>query len=301
MAPTLGLDVGETRLLAVVCDTDQRVMHKACYRMARHSEPNACASLLLRAYDDAQAADANPQAIGIGLPGLIDSHRGIVRRSTLSDRWQNVRLTAAIAAASGLPTAIDTRVNNAARAEVSLRSEQDSFLFLSGSRQVHGAVVLAGEVWPGINGLAGLIGHRPLPADCPECVCGSDRCSAAFASSAGIASRLGITTSNLTSFLQRFPDRCARALSESGEALGRTLGDVLNVLNPELVVIGGHLAAYSAWRAALELAARNAAIDEVQSACRFEVSRAGRDGRGIGAALVAREILLPRSAREAAA
>ena len=298
---SLGLDISSKRLLAVVLGHDGRVTHKARYRMEQHCLPRSCASLMLRAIDDAQSSIGPVDGIGIGFPGVVDAKKGIARYSTILPGWENIRLANAIGSAAQLPCAIDNRVNNNARAELSLRHGQpDTFLFVSAGDQVRAALVLDGTVWTGTSGLAGELGHVCVQPDGPRCTCGSNGCINVLATTQSIASELNVAPRDVSVCVQTRPNAAETVLAAAGSALGRAIAAACNLMNVSMVVLAGPLAGFEPFRTAAELTARNIALDEVQAACTFEVARAGISGKALGAAVLA-QTLPPRSLSERSA
>lgn len=296
MAGSLGLDISDKRLLAVVLDPKiGQVVHKARYRMDRHLLPRSCSLLMLRAIEDAQSEVGPVRAIGIGFPGVVDSSKGIARYSTVLPGWENIRIASAISAAAGRPCAVDSRVNNNARAELSLRRCQpNNFLFVSASDQIRASWVLNGRVWPGCSGLAGELGHICAKPDGPLCSCGSRGCLNVVATTQAIASELNVNACDISICAQTRPEQTEAILSAAGSSLGEAIAAACNLMNVSLVVLAGPLAGFGPFRHAVELTARNFAVDEVQAACSFEVARAGISGKGLGAAILG-ETIAPRT------
>lgn len=293
---TLGLDISEKRLLAVVHSPNGDVKHKARYRMDRYLTPRACVMLVVRAVADARSAVGAIPAIGIGFPGQVDSPQGIARSSTALPGWENVRLAATVKTLTGLPCAVDSRTNNLARAELWLRNPKpDNFLFVNAGSELRAAFVLNRSVWSGATGLAGEIGHVCIDPAGATCACGLRGCAETVASQNAIGVALGISPADLSICMQTRRAACDQALTDAGSGLGTAIATAMNMLNVNLVVLGGPLTGFATYRTAVELTARNRSLDLSQAACTFELARTGSGGKGIGAALLGLELLASQS------
>src|SRR4051812_16163517 len=102
---TLGVDVGGSKLLACLVDDDGAVVAEARHETGRATAPRdlvqRITELVWRFRTDGRA----PAAIGVGIPGLCDFDRGVVRSSIMLDGWREVPLARAVGEATGLPCA----------------------------------------------------------------------------------------------------------------------------------------------------------------------------------------------------
>lgn len=277
MAISLGLDITSESLLVIARDEQAGKTLKARYRMDRCAAPRACSLLLLRAIGAVRKELDGVQAIGVGFPGEVDVSRGLVRTSTVFRGWENFRLADTISSISGLPCRVDSRTNNIARAEAARRLNQTSMLYVHADQRIETAVLLGGQVWPGKRGLAGSLGQSVLLQ--------------ANAGLSGIETKLGIYGDQLTQYAQAEPSRANEALSQAGSELGIVLATALNLLDPELVVLNGTLAAFAAYRQGVEYAARSNSLDEIQAGCQFETAKVGKAAGGFGAMLLGSELI----------
>ncbi len=291
MATSLGLDITSTSLLVVGRDEQAGKTFKARYRMDRCAAPRACTLLLLRAISNVRKELDDVEAIGIGFPGGVDVSRGVVKSSHVFRGWENFRIADTISSISGLPCRIDSRTNNIARAEAARRLNRTSMLYVHAEQRIEGAVLLGGQVWPGKRGLAGEIGHVTIDDNGHACECGRSGCVETYASQPAIERTLGIRADQLTQFAQAPPEKANDALCQAGTVLGTALASALNLLDAELVVLDGALAAFSAFRESVEYSARSNAIDEIQAGCVFETARVGKAAGGFGAMLLGSELI----------
>jgi glucokinase len=259
---------------------------------------------------EARAAGLDPSAVGLGFPGLADTARGVARSSVMLDGWREVALAKRVALATGLECAVDNDVNAAALAELRARGvpgagagtsagaggrsgDDGAMLFVAVGTGIGGALALGGRLYRGASGVAGEIGNTTVDLHGPRCFCGRRGCLNALASGTAIERRLGIAPGTLAAHVAADADgRAWPVLEQAAWALGAGLANAINLLNPELIVLGGGVARLGArFLAAVERAAREEAFAEAAAACRIEAARAGYEAGAVGAALLAHERL----------
>jgi len=294
MPAVIGLDIGGTKWLARVERETGRPAVTQRRPSGRDTTPEAVLDTVAALVEECRASHHDVAAIGIGFPGLTDGLAGVVRSSVILDGWRDVPLAGMVRARTGVPCVIDNDVKTAARAEIGLRPRGSyrTMLFVSVGTGIGGAIVIDGRVVPGAAGLAGEIGHISIDAAGPLCRCGRRGCVGPQAGGAAIAARLGLTADELAAAVRRGDPHAIAALVDGAGMIGRALGTALNILNPDLVVVGGGVAEVGAvFLSALETTARREAFAEIGAACRFEPALAGYEAGAIGAAHLAREAL----------
>ncbi len=209
-------------------------------------------------------AGRRPGAVGVSFGGPVDASAGVVRRSYHVPGWEAVPLANMIATEFGAPTKIDNDGNVAALGEAVFGAGQGcrSLLYLTVSTGVGGGWVIDGEIWRGAHNLAGEFGHMTLDPDGPVCPCGRRGCVERLAAGPWIAERARalladgpgdgallrrLVGDDLTAIDARRVAEAAeqgdvlawQALSSGARALGIGIGNAVNLIDPELVVLGG--------------------------------------------------------------
>lgn len=204
--------------------------------------------------------------IGVGLPGnVLEQSEGVVDSTQLG--WSQVPLGTALRHATGLPVLIDNNVNALALAESLFGSARghDNVLVVTIGTGIGSAIISSGTIMRGHSGNAGQIGHIPAVPNGPRCQCGADGCLEAIIGQAALVSRArshGIIGADasiaaLAARAQSGDDAARELYRESGELLGRVLAGVVNLLDPELIVILGEGAeSWSHWTPGFEPALR---------------------------------------------
>jgi glucokinase len=257
------IDLGGTKILSLVVDMLGEVHGVDVRPTEAHRGPNA---VLRRMVDSLNAAlheagrGPRLEAVGVAAPGPIDFEQGIVVEAPNLPGWSNVPVAELVADMMGCPTVLENDANAAAWGEFTLGAGRGSrhLVYLTVSTGIGGGLVLDGRLYRGANGGAGEIGHIPLVDDGPQCGCGARGHLEALASGTAIARRAGEVlarggapllarlaagnppSARLVSEAAAHGDRDARAImEEAGYHLGRGLTAVVNIFNPDHIVLGG--------------------------------------------------------------
>jgi glucokinase len=199
--------------------------------------------------------------VGVGSPGPLDRATGTVI-NTPNLGWRNFPLRDLISNAIGLPATLDNDANCATYGEWWLGAgrQVDTLVGLTLGTGIGGGIVLNGEIFHGVSDAAGEIGHMTIEANGRKCKCGNYGCLEAYASGPAIALRAveGIESgaeSLLPALVNGKLDEITAAtvyegvvlgdpyanevMRETAKFLGAGVANIINVLNPEMVVIAG--------------------------------------------------------------
>lgn len=243
-----------------------------------------------------------PAGAGLALPGLVSG--GTVRQAP-NVGWHEVDAEALFAAAltslrpetAGLAVTSDNEANMAALAELRFGDLGDlrTFVHLTGEIGVGGAIVVHGELLRGAHGFAGEVGHLVVDADGPRCRCGSRGCLEQYAGQAALLRAAGAPdVDDLADRAAAADPRALAALTEAGRMLGRALSGVVNLLDPEAVVLGGIYPRLLPWLAPAvseELSARVVSGLWSPDAGRLRPASAATDASRGAASLVLHDVL----------
>jgi glucokinase len=262
-----GIDLGGTKIQAVVVDEDHEVLGQARRPTPTKGGPQDVADAMAGALGDAAAAAGVKTkalgGVGAGSPGIVDTGAGTVSGARNLPGWEGTfALGPALSKALGCPAALGNDVNVATDAEFALGVGRPyhSLLGVFWGTGVGGGIVLNDEPWLG-RGAAGEIGHVVVERDGLRCPCGRRGCMEAYAGRAALeirARKLEAKGEKTKLFkLMEEHDRprltsgiWARALDQGDKlattlideaiaALGVGVASVVNVLDVEAVVLGG--------------------------------------------------------------
>ena len=259
MSLTLGIDIGGTKIAGgLVTNTGEVVTRAHCPTpTAQGGQAVLAAAIALALSLRAQAARP-VTAIGIGAAGQVDCDRGmIVHASEIMPGWAGTSVAAAFENALGLPAKVDNDVNALARGEAKFGRAQGAAtaLFLAVGTGLGGAMLLAGRVHHGAHWSGGEVGSLLLSIDplARRGLSGEVGTWEAYVSGPGLVQTWRDLTGVLTGDVSGYDiaeeakydagSLAALAVTRTGEYLGYGLVSLANVLDPDLIVVGGGLAA----------------------------------------------------------
>lgn len=254
-----------------------------------------------------------PSAIGVSFGGPTRASAGVVVLSHHVPGWQEMPLAARLEEDLGARVAMDNDANVAALGEARFGAGRGcaSVLYITVSTGIGGGWVLNGRIYRGAKEMAGEIGHMVIDPDGPPCVCGRRGCVEQMASGPAMARRArerlkdgargGETllrlagndpariTAQLVAEADALGDTLARAaLEDAARALGFAIGNVIVLMNPECVILGGGVTKAGAryWEA-VRAAARANVMPGLEDAIRIVAAGRGDDAPLWGAAALA--------------
>ncbi len=263
----LGIDIGGTKTIVAVADNEGSIVAQAKIDTPQEQGPGAVLSeiecALERLVQEARVSPGDIEAIGIGCGGPLDRDRGIILVVPNLPGWDNLPLTDRFQQAFRVPAFLDNDVNLAALGEARRGAGVgvDHFAYFNIGTGIGGGIIIGGRLYRGC-GNAGEFGHQVILPDGPPCLCGKRGCLESLASGTSIARRareyvatrlessilklaggLENITAEVVAQAARRGDRLARRIwSDTGEYLGLGVANVVNILNPRKVVIGGGVA-----------------------------------------------------------
>ena len=259
-APLVGVDLGGTLVRAAIATGPATHAAPVRHDTPAAQGPEAVLAAVARAVTEATGG-ATPGGVGIGIPGPLDPVAGRVYAAPNLHGWQDVPAQQILEDRLGCPVALQNDANLAGFAEWIAGAGQGArdMVFVTASTGVGGGLVLDGELYSGAAGTAAEIGHMVVDIDGPPCSQGHAGCLEGTASGTAIARRAhALLCAGEHSSLQALDaaevdaravaaaaaagDQLAlRLYRDAGRALGLAIGGLLNLLSPEVVVIGGGL------------------------------------------------------------
>jgi glucokinase len=302
----IGVDLGgtNTRTALVGCNGDVFDKQKEATRAAE-GHVKIIAKLIDRIKQQRKNAEREKReivAVGVGAPGVIHAQTGVVIKSPNFPDWNNLPLKRTLEAELKVPVFIENDANAAAFGEQWRGAAKDigSLIFLTLGTGVGGGIILDGTIWHGADGMAGEVGHMTIVPDGRPCSCGNTGCLEMYASSRGIImnyqeashsegrDRATITSAQIYQAARDGDPAALRAVKEMGRSLGIGIANLINIFNPEMVVIGGGVK--DAWDLFID-ATRNEikkrAFEYPAARTRIVPSVLGDDAGMVGAAALA--------------
>jgi len=261
----IGIDIGGTKISIAAGDERGRILAYTVMPTLKGREtPEAIKQLIAATRRIIQTLPAKTQkklaGIGVCLPGAVDSNRGTVPHSPNLPGWKGLKLADILSRQFKLPVRMVNDANAAAVGEMLFGAARGSknFFYITVSTGVGGGIVIDGRLLEGARFVAGEIGHMTLVADGDLCSCGRRGCFEAYASGGSIERYTKAVMKKkkipgLAKYLKngRVSARAIKgaahagnpfalkAFARAGHYLGVGLGSLMNVLNPEKIILGG--------------------------------------------------------------
>ena len=246
----VGLDLGGTNLKWTVVEhlgDDWHTVDRGHVPTLAAEGPDA---VIGRLADTAAAACARwpgVTTVGIGVPGLYDPARGTTRfLVNVPGAWADRPVADPVSAALGLPVALinDARAFGLAELRLGAGRGASTVVGLVLGTGVGGFVAVAGQVHQGHDGTAGEVGHQTINPDGPWCGCGNRGCLEAYARADQLALACGaVSPEAAVEAARRGEQRALDGLVRVGRYLGIGIANLISILSPDRVVIGGGVAA----------------------------------------------------------
>ncbi len=265
-----GIDIGGTNIKYGLVDAKGKVLFKESRptMVEKGAEPlmhlvtNISERLLYYAADE----ELEVKWLGVGTPGAVDNRIGkVISLSPNIEGWQWMEIGRILKERLNLPVIVDNDVNSMALAESRFGAGVGyrSVLCVAVGTGVGGGLIIDGKIWRGANFTAGEIGHMTINYAGPQCRCGSRGCIEVYCSSEAIIGRTkaklsnglteifqdvlegpldGLTIKKLFAAAKRGDTVAVEVINETAVYLGAGLAGAVNLLNPEIVVIGGGIA-----------------------------------------------------------
>lgn len=267
--PVLAIDLGGTQIRAALITPDRHVQVRRA--VPTHDEEGVEA-VIARMCDAATGVQADgrdaglppPIGVGISAPGPLDPWRGVAVAPPNLSGWHDVPLAARVSAALDLPVFVerDTNVALAAEWRYGAAFGVRNAVYITVSTGVGGAAIVDGRPLIGADGMAGEMGHLMVDLEGPACGCGGAghveaiasgtaiardaRALLAIGAAPGLAPLVSAGEPVDAELVARAADdgdvACAAIMARARAAIGALCSSAVNLLNPEVIVIGGSIA-----------------------------------------------------------
>src|SRR5215210_1933037 len=311
----IGIDLGGTTIKSALVTASGQIVHETRAATERN-DSQALLSQIVEAVTslrDDDRAGGRAAAVGMGIPGLVNRQTNRIEVMPNLPPLSDVDITAEIARGAGLPIAIDNDANAAAYAELqagAARGKREVFFVALGTG-IGAGLIINGQIYRGAAGFAGEFGHMTIDPEGIECGCGNIGCLETIASGPNIVrrtrerlyrdrtsslSRLAIprdrefTAEDIAHAAQEGDEMAQVMMERTGMFLGIAIAAVINLLNLEMVVLGGGVmdAADLILKPTIKETKRRAFPPSFNS-CEIVIARLGPSAGVIGAAMLGRD------------
>ncbi|MBU3154665.1 ROK family protein [Clostridium estertheticum] len=311
----IGIDLGGTNIAIGIVDENGKIVHEESCETRSEREPQELIddmiALVLKVLDEYHMQLNEITAIGVGIPGLADKDGNVIFCVNLG--WRNVPLRKMLEDALHTPVYIDNDATVAALAEYESGSMQNckSGLMLTLGTGIGGGIILNGEIYSGFNGVGSELGHTVIGENFYNCNCGRNGCLETFASSTAIikyTKKLIMEMNEPTIIMENVEGNidnlnakiifdCAKkgdkiatlAVNRLIKYLGIGILNIVNFIDPEIIVLGGGIA--GAGQYLLDLITKEVIANKYYKdlpIAKIVLAQLGNKAGVIGAAMVAK-------------
>ena len=313
IGPFIGIDVGGTKIMGVAVLNRGRIAHRI--KAPTPSDPSQVGNGIMTVINSLSGLCGPPMAIGVGVPGLVDND-GVLRYGPNVPGVVGLDIAKTIAATFDVPVAVENDAGCAAIAEHRLGSARgfNNAIIVTQGTGIGGGLIINGELLRGANGFAGEPGHMLIDDAGPRCACGNDGCWEAVASGAGLANlarglmaqgrgqnilaladgdATKVRGEHISEALTNGDPDAEEVIDQFASWVARGLGSLVNLLDPQVIVLGGGLTVISG-TFLLEVEDRMAATvmgAEYRPQVPVVAAAIGAEAGAVGAAVLAAEKL----------
>lgn len=268
--PVVAVDIGGTKFIAAIIDRKGKMLSRV-YKLTRDEDgPGKVIKRLTATIHEAiETAGLDIKGIGaisMAAAGIIDIKRGVITESPNLQGWRNISLDSVLGREFALPVFLLNDASAAALGEQCFGAGAgiNNLIYITVSTGIGGGFIINGELYNGASGSAAEIGHMIIRIDGPRCNCGQNGCLEAMASGTAMSrmaverirkgessllldmagGKLPAVTAQLIARAARRKDPLALSvIEEAAYYLGIGMSNLVNLLNPQMIIIGGGVSA----------------------------------------------------------
>ncbi len=238
--------------------------------------------------------------IGIGVPGTVDTTGTILRAPNLN--WKNIDLKNIVAKKYCVPVKVENEANCGAYGEkkFGVGKNFNNMIYVSIGFGIGGGLILNNQLYQGNNGLSGELGHMTIERNGEKCRCGDLGCWELYASERALVSHAKrlmndstITLEHLIDLAENEDPVAIELFREIGKSIGIGINNIINIFNPNQVIIGNRLAACEKWlHSSLVETIENHSLSNHQKNLHIHYSSLARHSCALGVAAFSTEHFL---------
>ena len=312
MKPVIGIDIGGTKISVSLAKKDGTIVEKKELNTRVRSDAKSSIKEIVDTVNlilfQQRISASDILGIGVSVPGAVSPEKGVIPESPNLPGWKGVRIKDILRKKFRRPVFVNNDAKASALAEklFGIGKKVNNFVYVTVSTGIGSGIIVGGELVTGASFSAGEIGHTTIIPGGPQCNCGKRGCLEALASGTAIAAQAkrmmeagkfnelgsykmrpgnGRLTAEIVADAAREGDPLAiQILRNAGHFLGIGLANIINILNPEVVVLGGGVmkAGDLVWKS-MEQAIKREAWPDPLRVCKIMRSKLGEHCGDLGA------------------
>ncbi|NDI34601.1 ROK family transcriptional regulator [Chengkuizengella sediminis] len=252
----IGVDLGVNYILSMVTDLSGNIILKQKHSIQALSTNAVLSTLVESIRDLIQKTPKSPYGIigiGIGVPGIVNDQGTILHAPNLG--WKDVQLKQVLFEKFKIPIVIDNEANAGALGEKEYGKGKniENLIYISAGIGIGTGMILKNEIYRGFSGYAGELGHMTIEAGGEQCSCGNTGCWELYASEKALLNQ-NQSLSQDEHKLQQYVQLATQddhlvigKFNKVGTYLGIGISNIINIFNPELIIVGGRLSTAEPW------------------------------------------------------
>lgn len=249
----IGIDIGVNYVLSVLTDLKGTILIEKSQTLSRTtyaSIMDILQKMIQSLMDEMPKSRYGIIGIGVGVPGIVNNEGSVLLAPNLG--WSNIQLKEELEKLYSVPVIIENEANAGAVGEQNFGSGQnhENILYISAGIGIGVGIIVNRELYKGINGFSGEMGHMIIDMNGKRCNCGSRGCWEAYASEQALLEMSDPNIESLEVLLELAKDgdeKAKQLFEEIGNYLGLGINNIINTFNPEQVIIGNRLALAKEW------------------------------------------------------
>lgn len=258
---SIGIDLGVNYLLGVLTDLDGNIYQEKVMSFKNLSYIEIEEHLFNIIDSLISSAPPSPHGIvgiGVGVPGIVDNNGDVLLAPNLN--WTNVNIKTILQKKYNLPVIIENEANAGAYGEKKFGAgkEFENIIYVSAGIGIGVGLILNGSLYKGSNGFSGELGHMTIQVNGSKCRCGNDGCWELYASEQALLNKAGLLDiprpsdkeadlNNLMTLAENGNKEVITLFEQTGDYLGVGINNIINIFNPQQVIIGNRMASSKKW------------------------------------------------------
>jgi predicted NBD/HSP70 family sugar kinase len=250
----VGVEIANGVVRATLCNTAQEMLIHDSVPVDDHTPPEAtlktASTLIDHMLGRVDLDRSRVIGVGVAMPGPIQRNTGVNGRATTLKPWVSINPRTTAEQVLALPLIVDNDANLGALAEMTWGAGRGlrDFAYVYTASGIGAGFVLNGSLYLGANGTAGELGHTTIDENGVVCECGGRGCLNTLANADAITQNLWrshrdrLSIADVIKLAQMGDVGCRRVIADAGRHIGLATANMYNLLDPELIILGGNLA-----------------------------------------------------------